>query len=391
MMILNNVNTVNGAKPVNIRINGHRIAEISAFPITVSDDTKKLTFENALAFPGLINSHDHLDFNLFPKLGNTIYNNYTEWGRNLHENFKDEIQAVLKIPQNLRSQWGVYKNLICGVTTVVNHGEKLKLGNHLITVFQHAHNLHSVKFEKNWKIKLNNPLKINLPVVMHVGEGEDWPAFYEISQLISWNLLKKQLIGVHAVAMSEKQAKKFRAIVWCPESNYFLLNNTAKVNFLKKHTNILFGTDSTLTSTWNIWDHLRLARKTLLLDDKSLYNSLTQNAAGIWKLNCGEIVSGKNADIVVARIKDGKTNFDSFYELGPEDILLIIHNGKIRLFDESIKSRLKETDINGFSAIYLNNSCKYVEGDLPGLMEKIKAYHPTVVFPVHSVANLDIV
>jgi len=29
-----------------------------------------------MAFPGLINSHDHLDFNLFPLWGNRKYNNY---------------------------------------------------------------------------------------------------------------------------------------------------------------------------------------------------------------------------------------------------------------------------------------------------------------------------
>jgi cytosine/adenosine deaminase-related metal-dependent hydrolase len=36
-----------------------------------------LDLNGALAFPGLINSHDHLDFNLFPPLANRIYNNYT--------------------------------------------------------------------------------------------------------------------------------------------------------------------------------------------------------------------------------------------------------------------------------------------------------------------------
>src|SRR5437868_3648299 len=80
-----------------------------------------------LAFPGLINSHDHLDFNLFPPLGNRKYNNYVEWGEDIHAQNKQEIAAVLKIPQSLRTQWGVYKNLLNGITTVVNHGQQLQV------------------------------------------------------------------------------------------------------------------------------------------------------------------------------------------------------------------------------------------------------------------------
>src|SRR5580658_8232205 len=81
-----------------------------------------LNFNGALAFPGLINSHDHLDFNLFPSLGNKKYNNYTEWGTDIHANNKAAIEPILKIPQPLRTQWGIYKNLLNGFTTVVNHG-----------------------------------------------------------------------------------------------------------------------------------------------------------------------------------------------------------------------------------------------------------------------------
>jgi len=116
----------------------------------------RIEFESAIAFPGLINSHDHLDFNLFPKLGNRIYNNYSEWGKDIHTQNKQVINAVLKIPQQLRTQWGLYKNLLNGITTVVNHGSKLKIANPFITVLQDNHSLHSIQFERYWQLKLNN-------------------------------------------------------------------------------------------------------------------------------------------------------------------------------------------------------------------------------------------
>ncbi len=257
--------------------------------------------------------------------------------------------------------------------------------NDLITVFEETHALHSVQFEKAWKFKLNNPLKAKIPVAIHVGEGNDWLSSHEIDQLTGWNLLRKKLIGIHAVAMSENQAKKFEALVWCPQSNYFLLNKTAPVNLLQKNADILFGTDSTLTSTWDIWEHLLLARETGLLCDETLYQTLNQNAASIWQLNCGEIAPGKDADFVVAKIKPNTTGFDSFFGLCPADLLMVMHKGNIRLFDETMLPQLKTIDLNNFSKIYINGSCKYVQGDLPGLMEKIKEYYPEANFPVSTI------
>jgi cytosine/adenosine deaminase-related metal-dependent hydrolase len=375
---------IDEAQPVNIRVADEKIESLSPANSSEFNDPLQLTFENAIVFPGIINSHDHLDFNLFPQLGNRIYNNYTEWGAYIHANYKEEIASITNIPLRLRTEWGVFKNLLCGVTTVVNHGDRLNLKNNLITVFEDTHCLHSVRFEKNWKLKLNNPLKINLPAVVHVGEGDDWLSYHEIDQLTNWNLLRKKLIGIHGVAMSEEQAKKFEAIVWCPQSNYFLLNKTCRLNLLKDPTKILFGTDSTLTSAWNIWEHLTLARQTKLLSDKTLYNTLNQNAAKIWQLNTGEITPEKDADIVVAKAKPGAAWFDSFFGLCPSDLLLVMRKGSILMFDETLSAQLEKIALKNFSKIYIKGACKYVQGNLPALMDDIKKYHSSAVFPVSA-------
>jgi len=383
-MILNHVKMADTGELLNIRVAGDKITGASAAPFKDADDHWQLLFHQAMVFPGLINSHDHLDFNLFPRLGNRTYTNYTEWGKDIHKTHKKEIAGILKVPALLRSEWGVYKNLLCGITTVINHGEKMAAKNAPITIFENSHCLHSVRFEKRWKLKLNNPFKAQIPVNIHIGEGDDWSSYEEIDQLIKWNLLKKKIIGVHAVAMSESQAKNFEAIVWCPQSNYFLLNTTARVNLLKKHTNLLFGTDSTLTGNWNIWDHLQLARQTKLIDDVVLYQTLNQNAAKAWQLNSGEIAAGRDADLVIANIKPSKKALDAFFAIHPADLLIVMHKGNIRLFDETMRGQLEAINISAFSKIYVNGICKYVQGDLPGLMEKIKKYYPAARFPVSA-------
>jgi cytosine/adenosine deaminase-related metal-dependent hydrolase len=380
-MILGNVNIIGNNEPVNIRVCNGKIADITPASSKNKTGHLQLIFDDAIIFPGLINSHDHLDFNLFPQLGDRKYHNYTEWGKHIHKTYKNEIAAVLKIPVLLRSEWGIYKNLLCGVTTVVNHGEKSGLKNELITVFEESQCLHSVQFEKNWKIKLNNPLKRDLPVNIHVGEGDDWLSFREIDYLIQYNLLKRKLIGVHGVSMSAMQAEKFEALVWCPESNYFLLGKTAPVDELAKHTKILFGTDSTLTGSWDIWEHLRLARKTKLLTDEALYEALNQNAANTWQLNSGSINEGKDADLVVAKQPAGKKDLEAFFAFTPADILLVTHKGEISLFDQTMLPQLPHIELNSFSKVFITGTCKYVKGDLPALIRKIKAYQPDVNFP----------
>jgi cytosine/adenosine deaminase-related metal-dependent hydrolase len=260
----------------------------------------------------------------------------------------------------------------------------------LITIIQSARSFHSVAFEKNWKWKINLPHGSS-PIVIHVGEGTDAAASREIDRLIRWNLFRKSLIGIHGVAMDERQARGFTALVWCPVSNYFLLDRTARIGMLKKSLPILFGTDSTLTAGWNIWDHLRLARKEGSLTDKELLDTLTVTPAKIWGLeHTGTLMTGQFADLVIARPRksDERQNtdlqdLDRFYSLDPEDILLVMHRGRIRLFDDTLYDTFASAGfgMDSFKPVGFNDKRKYVYGDLPGLVKKIREYYPAAAFP----------
>src|SRR5579871_5489848 len=164
-MLLQRVNIYGKNELSDLYINNAVIRAIFPAGSKRAEGRFSILFDDAVAFPGLINSHDHLDFNLFAQIGNKIYSNYREWGKDIHEQNKNEIEAVLKIPQELRVEWGMYKNLLNGFTTVVNHGERVKIKNNFITIFQQCRCLHSPGFEKKWKWKLNDPFAKRLPVV----------------------------------------------------------------------------------------------------------------------------------------------------------------------------------------------------------------------------------
>jgi cytosine/adenosine deaminase-related metal-dependent hydrolase len=377
-MWLCNLHTTAHNSTVNICVQNGLIQSVTADAPSATALT--LEFENATVIPGLINSHDHLDFNLFPRLGNRVYANYTEWGMDIHQQHASIIAAVTKIPAALRAEWGIYKNLLAGVTTVVNHGQPLQCSNDIITVFQKTKALHSAAFEKNWKYKLNNPLAAKYPVVIHAGEGTDAAANREITELIKWNKLGRTLVAVHGVAMNTAQAKKFKALVWCPDSNFFLLNKTADISSLAAHIPVLFGTDSTLTASWNIWEQLRLATQTGLLSNDALLQSLTATPAAIWQLNSGYISAGKDADIVIVQ-SGSKTTAAGLFETNPEDILLVLHKGAVRLLDDSLRHKLPQQQLASFSSITINNSKKLVYGNLPALVQQLLNYYPHATFP----------
>jgi hypothetical protein len=129
-----------------------------------------------------------------------------------------------------------------------------------------------------------------------------------------------------------------------------------------------------------MWGHLQSARKSRLLTDNELYNTVTINAAQTWRLNNGGIAQDKDADLVVAQKSSNSDGFDAFYAITPADLLLVIHQGEIRLFDEELLEQLSNIK-EDFSKIYINGVCKYVQGNLPGLMADIRKYHPNANFP----------
>jgi len=378
-MWLNNLRFPGDEQATSLLVEGRAIVDLRPFS---PGDAGELSFDGALVFPGLINSHDHLDFNLFPALANGVYMNYRDWGRDIHTANKAAINAVLRIPHPLRVLWGVYKNLFNGFTTVVNHGDRLQAPQGLITVLQDCHCLHSVGFERHWRWKLNRPLADHHPFVLHVGEGTDALASREIDRLLRWNLFNRPLVGVHGVAMTEEQAAAFRALVWCPSSNYFLLDRTAPVAKLKKKVPIVFGTDSTLTADWNSWVQIRQARKEGALTDAELLATLTSAPAEVWKLaDRGQLTKGYRADLVIARPKPGLSGMDGFFGLDPEDLLLVLHQGRILLFDVSIRDMLMDAGMGGLDFDFTRCGPKYVVGDIPGLMKEIRKFYPAATFP----------
>jgi len=337
-------------------------------------DGPALAFDTAIAFPGLINSHDHLEFNVYPALGHKRYADYLEWGDDVHRRDRDLIATLQRLPKRDRLRWGALKNLLCGVTTVAHHGapgddlRSLPLGTVAAT------SIHSVGAARGWRWRVCAPFG-RPPFVIHVGEGTSPVARREIDALVRWNLFRKPLVGVHAIAMSMDQAAQFRAVVWCPVSNEFLYGATADIAALKQRTTILFGTDSTLSAEWDLWKHLRRARELGGLGDRELFAAITREAAIAWgRLDTGRVAPGHTADLVVAR-KKARDPWDAFFALTPEDILLVVKDGQVVLCDLSLGTALGTARLHpSGSVVRLGATAKWVAEDVPEVLSRMREY-----------------
>src|SRR5574337_880126 len=65
----------------------------------------EISVEGCLVLPGLVNSHDHLEFNLFPRLGRGPYPNFEAWARDIYHPDRAPVREHLGVPKPVRLWW----------------------------------------------------------------------------------------------------------------------------------------------------------------------------------------------------------------------------------------------------------------------------------------------
>lgn len=331
-----------------------------------------LHFSNHYLYPGLINSHDHLEMNLYPRLGNPPYQNYTQWGADIYKPKESPVKEIERVNPEDRLLWGGLKNLISGVTTVVHHNpwnRFLSSSDFPVRVLKKYAWAHSLGFGKN--VSKSFPKDSRTPFVIHAAEGVDETAFAEINTLAELKLLKKNTVLVHAVAASEQNIETLRAsqtsVVWCPASNYFLFNQTAPIKELKNVVKIALGSDSTLTGSSTLLDEIRFAAQTGLADHSELYNQVTVNPATIFNLPQPAIETKGIADLFIVPITR-QDYIQNLINTRPSSIVMVLVKGDLRLCDESIATEL---DLKKYFA-HVDGEQKWIFTDVQKLKKRIQ-------------------
>jgi cytosine/adenosine deaminase-related metal-dependent hydrolase len=327
-----------------------------------------------LLLPGLINSHDHLEFNLFPRLGSGPYPNASAWAADIYHLDRSPIKEQLAVPKRVRLLWGAMKNLLSGVTTVAHHNpyERSVFDRVFpIRVVSRFGWAHSLEFSPDLAARYARTPP-HWPFIVHAGEGTDERAHGEIPHLAKLGVLGPHTALVHAVALTEDAIESIRlnntSIIWCPSSNLFTLGRTLSPCVLRSDLPVSLGTDSAISGAGDLIDELRIAREAVGCEPEELYRMVTTGAARILRLSEGQgmIREGGVADLI-AVADDGQTPADALSRLAPE---LVMVRGRIALLSSRVIRRLGFSSSRRFQPIYLEGRGRsFVAADLTELLD----------------------
>jgi cytosine/adenosine deaminase-related metal-dependent hydrolase len=338
-----------GVVQADLLVQGQRIAAVEDRPRAAPEE-RVVDVSGLLVFPGLINAHDHLEFNCFPRLGEAgSYANSYAWGLDITRQRRPAVvDRVLRIPLRERLLAGGYKNLLAGVTTVCHHGVYWELFDRRfpVRVVKRYGWCHSLGFGDDVASSYRRTPP-DAPWIIHLAEGTDDRARGELAQLAALGCLGANTVIVHGVGLGqaglELMARRAAGLIWCPASNLFMLGQTAPIGCLvsrsplsegslkarDRRVTLALGSDSRLTGSRDLLAELKVARGLGLTGDDELFRMVTRDAARLLCIDgqVGAIEPGKQADLFVLA-GDARSPYRSLVTAHPESIRLVLVGGR---------------------------------------------------------------
>jgi len=355
-----------------------------------ANDTMQIDVNGMLVFPGLINCHDHLMGTYVPRVGDRRpYLNWLEWDNDLKS------AAAYAERQQIESsdlyQIGGFRHLLCGITRVQDHiphfvrelfGKNMPI--RIISDFAMAHSVTSfaLKWGDGIEVEHAKAREKNIPFITHCSEGYDEETLKSVETLAAKNALSKQTVLIHGIAFSDRDIEMLAAhkcnVVWCPVSNLYMFEQTARVKeLIEAGINVSLGTDSPMSGSFSLFEELRTAREFYkfaygnAIDDRVLVDMLTVNAARAMCLpDAGEIAEGKSADLLL--IDGAATNpWAALTHADYADVMLVIADGQPRYGDIAFQPVFDAMKIP-YQNVLVKGARKIIAGDVLGVQERIR-------------------
>jgi len=317
-----------------IRIKRGRVDGIDVAPD--KGDTV-VDLDGSFVFPGLINSHDHLELNSQPRLKwRERYDNASEWFADFQPRFATDPALAVTRPDTLEDRvWvGGLKNLLSGVTTVCHHNPmhrplRRRFPVRVVQQFGFSHSLH---IDGDAVTESHRRTPPDWPWMIHAAEGLDEAARQELDTLQRLGCVAPNTVLIHGVAFCgpavERVIQAGAGLVWCPSSNKFLFNATADVRAFDDADRLALGSDSRLSGEGDLLDELHAAHTTRQLSAEGLARTVTTGAARILRLGrAGQLAAGLPADISVIR-PIASCPFDSLVSATRTDVRLTMIEGQ---------------------------------------------------------------
>ncbi len=231
-------------------------------------DALEVDLKGCTLFPGLINTHDHLELNHYPRTKfRDVYPNAHEWGEDVNARLDSEPYKSLRaVSLGDRCFIGGLKNLLCGALIVAHHGPPHKTlfrRDFPVRVLREYGWAHSLHFNTDAEVVGSyRKTPRDWPWFIHLAEGTDDIARGEYQRLKALGCVGPNTVIVHGVGMTEDDiidaAQHTRGLVWCPTTNEYLLGETANVRLWRQSgADVAIGSDSRLTAEDDFLDEVR--------------------------------------------------------------------------------------------------------------------------------------
>jgi cytosine/adenosine deaminase-related metal-dependent hydrolase len=318
--------------------------------------------------PGLINTHDHLDYSLSPPLdhGTEIFDARPEWrgGLNGHTDLRYRSN-----PNDLGNYWGELRMLLSGVTSIVGpRGQPGLLRN--LDYDQEGLNQGEVDFSTfplddirpymrddgcEYGDRADDAADVAevdayLP---HIAEGISHSAnneFYCTSREGNGanDLLESKTAIIHAIGLTAADAVEIALegakIIWSPRSNIDLYGNTASVTLLHRlGVTIALGTDWSISGSMNIFRELACADRFNerylggYFSDAVLFQMVTEWGALATATDdvIGTLAAGQIGDIAIFN-GSARPDYRAIIGGNVRDVVLVMRAGLAIYGDEAL-------------------------------------------------------
>lgn len=368
----------------------------------------EIDLEGHIVFPGMINSHDHLVDTCWQGLGEVPTENWYDWDQSIRASSEYRLLQKLSVTDLYIA--GMYKNVISGATTIVDHFpaevSKTFSGHPLATLLEHFYLAHSVSSRQlQWGQNIQEQFRQArgvLPFVIHAGEGKSKEISEELECLNRMGALDKNTVLVNCCCLQTQDlqliASKGASIIWLPTSSQRIFGQQPDIaKILELGIPLAIGTDSSISGSTDILAELRFAlnysKRHLsgVIKAADLIKMVTTVPAAIFKIDklVGEIAPGRKADLIVFRADPTLEPCETFLNNTPERFSMVIHRGTMIVGNDEFR-KMSSVDFSQYSEVKIRGIPRLLLGQPVQLIERIRhKVSRDVTFPFFDVTSED--